>query len=60
MCVWIEPLEWDESKGPNPIAQLDVRATNYLNEVEVEGHRAVAATDASCPFFCLAWAFVHY
>jgi hypothetical protein len=46
--VWVEPLEWDSEKGPCPIAQLDIAATNYLDEVEVDGNRAVFVTKLPC------------
>ncbi|KIM89261.1 hypothetical protein PILCRDRAFT_218764 [Piloderma croceum F 1598] len=43
--VWVEPSEWDAEKGPCPIVQLDVNVTNYLNETEVGGSRAVSAIE---------------
>jgi hypothetical protein len=46
--VWVEPLEWNSEKGPCPIAQLDVAATNYLDEVKVSGNRAVFVTKLPC------------
>ena len=48
MHVWIEPLEWDENKGPCPIAQLDIHTTSYLKDKEASGTRAVSATDNPC------------
>lgn len=49
MHVWIEPLEWDEAKGPCPIAQLDISTTSYLRDMEASGTRAVSAIDTPCP-----------
>jgi len=46
--VWVEPLEWNSEKRACPIAQLDVAATNYLDEVKVSGNRAVFVTKLPC------------
>lgn len=50
LSVWVEPLGWDETNGPCPITQIDVEVTNYLDEQEVRGTRAVAAIESSCSF----------
>lgn len=53
MHVWIEPLEWDESNGPCPIAQLDVSTTSYLRDLEASGTRAISAMENPCLSLCL-------
>jgi hypothetical protein len=47
MHVWVEPLEW-EGEGDRPIAQLDVAVTNYLDEKDERGPRAVSTAGKAC------------
>ena len=46
--VWVEPLQWDAEKGPCPIVQLDIEATNYLNKDQIEGPQAIFGWKKPC------------
>jgi hypothetical protein len=59
MRVWIEPIEWDTTEGPTPIAQLDITATSYLQDEEVRGVRAISgAADGCMTLYGLAYSLL--
>jgi len=52
----VEPLEWDETKGPRPIKQLVVSASSYLGVEHTTPSRAI---DLSYDNWTVHWTVTH-
>jgi hypothetical protein len=52
MNVYIEPKDWDESQGPRPISQLEIRTRSFIGvkAEEVKGPQAISNADGPCMF----------
>lgn len=47
--IWVEPLEWEGNH--QPIKQLVVTSTSYLENLRVRSYKAFGEIDEPCTFF---------